>query len=81
LTLLPAGGYSLYEPDGTKRIVEYTADDKNGFNAVVKRVGHAEHPQDYEHAEQRFDLYGDGYKGDETYGHGHGTSWSSVVAY
>lgn len=38
------GGYSLIEPDGTERIVEYTADDKNGFNAVVKKIGHAHHP-------------------------------------
>lgn len=37
------GMYSLYEPDGTKRIVEYTADPKLGFQAVVKRVGHATH--------------------------------------
>lgn len=39
-----SGGYSLYEPDGTKRIVEYTADKHHGFNAVVKKVGHAHHP-------------------------------------
>ncbi|XP_025416733.1 cuticle protein 7-like [Sipha flava] len=32
------GYYSLVEPDGTKRIVEYTADDY-GFNAVVKKEG------------------------------------------
>nr|CAD7590037.1 unnamed protein product [Timema genevievae] len=29
--------YSLVEPDGTRRIVEYTADPHNGFNAVVHR--------------------------------------------
>lgn len=39
------GAYSLAEPDGTTRIVEYTADKHNGFNAVVKRIGHAQHPQ------------------------------------
>ncbi|XP_067001087.2 cuticle protein 19 [Anabrus simplex] len=39
------GSYSLAEPDGTVRIVEYTADDHNGFNAVVKKTGHAVHPQ------------------------------------
>jgi hypothetical protein len=27
------------EPDGSLRVVEYWADDKSGFNAVVKRVG------------------------------------------
>ena len=29
------GEYSLVEPDGSIRTVKYTADDKNGFNAVV----------------------------------------------
>ncbi|XP_026751404.2 cuticle protein 8-like [Galleria mellonella] len=37
------GVYSLHEPDGTVRIVEYHADKHNGFNAVVKREGHAKH--------------------------------------
>ncbi|KAJ2939687.1 hypothetical protein O0L34_g14406 [Tuta absoluta] len=31
------GAYSLYEPDGAKRTVEYTADAIHGFNAVVRR--------------------------------------------
>ncbi|XP_022203732.2 cuticle protein 21 [Nilaparvata lugens] len=36
------GSYSLVEPDGTKRTVEYTADPHNGFNAVVHKepAGH-----------------------------------------
>ncbi|KAK9739561.1 Insect cuticle protein [Popillia japonica] len=38
------GSYSLHEPDGTIRTVHYTADDHNGFNAVVTRSGHAAHP-------------------------------------
>uniref|UniRef100_A0A3F2Z4P2 Cuticle protein 19 n=1 Tax=Glossina palpalis gambiensis TaxID=67801 RepID=A0A3F2Z4P2_9MUSC len=38
------GSYSLKESDGTTRVVEYTADDHNGFNAVVKKVGVASHP-------------------------------------
>lgn len=38
------GSYSLVEPDGTKRTVEYTADHHNGFNAVVHRE-HNIHPQ------------------------------------
>ncbi|XP_023954668.2 cuticle protein 7-like [Bicyclus anynana] len=37
------GFYSLHEPDGTVRRVEYTADAHNGFNAVVHREGHARH--------------------------------------
>ncbi|CAH2104905.1 unnamed protein product [Euphydryas editha] len=39
------GSYSLSEPDGTVRVVDYTADDVRGFNAVVKRIGNAAHPQ------------------------------------
>lgn len=41
------GQYSLVEPDGTVRTVDYTADDKNGFNAVVKHTGTAVHPDVY----------------------------------
>ncbi|KAF7286739.1 hypothetical protein GWI33_004362 [Rhynchophorus ferrugineus] len=37
------GSYTLQEPDGTHRIVEYTADKHNGFRAVVRHVGHAHH--------------------------------------
>lgn len=33
------GAYSLVEPDGNIRLVEYTADPVRGFNAVVKRTG------------------------------------------
>ncbi|XP_038104426.1 cuticle protein isoform X2 [Culex quinquefasciatus] len=31
------GSYSLVEADGTRRIVDYTADPHNGFNAVVRK--------------------------------------------
>ncbi|XP_048507682.1 cuticle protein 7-like [Athalia rosae] len=33
------GRYSLVEPDGTRRVVEYKADDLSGFNAVVHKEG------------------------------------------
>ncbi|KAM3965459.1 uncharacterized protein ACR2FA_000296 [Aphomia sociella] len=33
------GYYSLVQPDGTQRIVEYTADKEHGFNAVVRYEG------------------------------------------
>lgn len=33
------GQYSLVEPDGSVRTVDYTADDVNGFNAVVTKSG------------------------------------------
>uniref|UniRef100_A0A182PIS6 Uncharacterized protein n=1 Tax=Anopheles epiroticus TaxID=199890 RepID=A0A182PIS6_9DIPT len=32
------GKYTLDQPDGTKRVVEYEADDKNGFEAIVKEI-------------------------------------------
>ncbi|XP_039968729.1 larval cuticle protein A2B-like [Bactrocera neohumeralis] len=32
------GEYSLVDADGFKRVVQYTADPVNGFNAVVNRV-------------------------------------------
>lgn len=31
------GQYSLVDPDGTRRVVDYTADPVNGFNAVVSK--------------------------------------------
>lgn len=31
------GSYSLTDPDGTRRTVDYTADPVNGFNAVVRK--------------------------------------------
>jgi hypothetical protein len=37
------GEYTLVEADGTHRIVSYKADDKNGFEAVVKNIGKAHH--------------------------------------
>lgn len=41
------GTYTLVETDGTKRVVEYEADDKNGFNAVVHKIGTPKH-EEYE---------------------------------
>ncbi|KAJ8731872.1 hypothetical protein PYW08_014602 [Mythimna loreyi] len=45
------GVYSLHQPDGTIRVVEYHADKKTGFNANVKYIGHAEHivPEHHHH--------------------------------
>ncbi|CAG9771838.1 unnamed protein product [Ceutorhynchus assimilis] len=51
------GEYSLKEPDGTIRIVKYTADDHNGFNAVVIRKGHAVHPSVIHHQALSKDLF------------------------
>lgn len=34
---LVQGSYSLVDPDGTRRTVDYSADAVNGFNAVVRK--------------------------------------------
>ncbi|KAF2899375.1 hypothetical protein ILUMI_06801 [Ignelater luminosus] len=39
------GQYSLVEPDGSIRTVDYTADPVNGFNAVVSKTAPLVHPQ------------------------------------
>lgn len=74
------GGYSLQEPDGTTRLVEYTADKHNGFNAIVKKIGHAHHPQVYaKHEEQGYGFGGAEHSyGDHHHGHGHATSYSTL---
>ncbi|XP_035917506.1 cuticle protein 19-like [Anopheles stephensi] len=41
------GAYTLHEADGTERVVEYKSDGHNGFEADVKKVGHAHHPEKY----------------------------------
>lgn len=38
------GQYSMLESDGSRRVVDYTADDQNGFNANVRREGWSHHP-------------------------------------
>uniref|UniRef100_A0A1A9UQF4 Uncharacterized protein n=1 Tax=Glossina austeni TaxID=7395 RepID=A0A1A9UQF4_GLOAU len=43
------GHYSFTEADGTTRIVEYSADKHNGFQAIVKHVGHATHEKVEDH--------------------------------
>lgn len=40
-----SGQYSLVEPDGSIRTVDYTADPINGFNAVVTKSGPTVHAQ------------------------------------
>lgn len=47
------GSYSLVEPDGSKRIVDYTSDKHLGFNAVVKKIGHHGH-----HSVEHFPSHG-----------------------
>ncbi|KAJ0171996.1 hypothetical protein K1T71_012759 [Dendrolimus kikuchii] len=70
------GSYTLVETDGTKRVVEYEADDKNGFNAVVHKIGTPKHeeyhakpahePVQYQHDYGHFD---EGFVPVGAYGH------------
>ncbi|EDW49785.1 histidine-rich glycoprotein [Drosophila sechellia] len=62
------GGYTMKEADGRTRIVEYTADAHNGFQATVKHVGHASHLEHNSHSHGQ--QYG--------HGHGHATSYVDV---
>uniref|UniRef100_A0A182J518 Uncharacterized protein n=1 Tax=Anopheles atroparvus TaxID=41427 RepID=A0A182J518_ANOAO len=48
------GVYSLYEPDGTERVVVYRADKHNGFEAHVKHISHEVHPQLHGHQEHAY---------------------------
>ena len=75
------GEYTLDEADGTKRVVEYQADKHNGFNAVVKKIGHAYHPQVY-HSEPSY-YHEPTYYKQPTYGYkqpayGYASSYSKL---
>ena len=37
------GQYSMMEADGSRRVVDYTADNENGFNANVRKKGWSRH--------------------------------------
>ncbi|CAG9835754.1 unnamed protein product [Diabrotica balteata] len=63
------GGYTLKEADGTHRVVKYKSSPHNGFEAVVERVGHAQHPAHYGH----------GHGGHGHGGHGGATSYVGVT--
>ncbi|XP_050307139.1 uncharacterized protein LOC126743910 [Anthonomus grandis grandis] len=60
------GQYSVVEPDGSIRTVEYTADNHNGFNAVVRRTAPIEQ-HELEHHAVGNDGYGHEYEEDEQY--------------
>ncbi|XP_055627319.1 uncharacterized protein LOC129769233 [Toxorhynchites rutilus septentrionalis] len=51
------GHYSVVEPDGSIREVDYTADSKTGFNAVVKTHGPNAHPVADEDDHYRYDEH------------------------
>uniref|UniRef100_A0A1A9WG97 Uncharacterized protein n=1 Tax=Glossina brevipalpis TaxID=37001 RepID=A0A1A9WG97_9MUSC len=63
------GTYSLKEADGSTRVVDYTADKHNGFNAVVKQLGHVVQPKVYTHVELPYHDYEH---------HGHANSYAHV---
>lgn len=46
------GSYSLIDPDGSRRIVEYTADEHSGFNAVVRTEHGAAPPYQHHQLQQ-----------------------------
>lgn len=51
------GEYSLDEADGTKRVVKYTADKHNGFQAHVQRIGHAKHDHGHHHHNNDYKVH------------------------
>jgi Insect cuticle protein len=72
------GEYSLDEADGTKRVVSYTSDKHNGFNAVVKKIGHAHHSEAYQpHVYHQAPYHHDSYN-HEPYQHGYASSYSKL---
>nr|CAD7452299.1 unnamed protein product [Timema tahoe] len=72
------GSYSLVEPDGTRRIVDYTADPVNGFNAVVHKEGAAVHaPVAVAHAAPALSYAA---RPALAYGAGHGLAYSAAPA-
>ncbi|KAH1013868.1 hypothetical protein HUJ04_002796 [Dendroctonus ponderosae] len=48
------GSYTVAEPDGTLRIVHYSADPHNGFNAIVTKAGKSIHPDNYASHESHY---------------------------
>ncbi|XP_025191621.1 uncharacterized protein LOC112591897 [Melanaphis sacchari] len=65
------GYYSLMEPDGSIRLVEYTADSKNGFQATVKKIGSSHHPNTVTHHLNTANHGGDGVYAPNYHGGGH----------
>ncbi|KAJ8714665.1 hypothetical protein PYW07_002890 [Mythimna separata] len=62
------GSYSLVQPDGVQRIVDYTASEEHGFNAVVRKLqthmlsrkliaGYDSVPIDIEKQEQKVSIH------------------------
>ncbi|XP_058981794.1 adult-specific cuticular protein ACP-20-like [Musca domestica] len=71
------GSYSLKESDGTTRVVKYTSDKKNGFEATVEKIGHANH------ADEKQNHYDHGHSAnhDDYYGRGEASSYIVVKSH
>lgn len=74
----------MREPDGTTRVVKYKSGPHSGFEAVVERIGHAEHPVHYGgHGGYGAGGYGGyggyGYGNGGFGGHGAATSWVAPI--
>lgn len=67
----------MKEADGTERIVEYVADGKNGFNAVVKKVGHPHQHQHHHENAVPVTHFGHGF-GDKSHGIFNGPGFSGT---
>ncbi|XP_058975979.1 adult-specific cuticular protein ACP-22-like [Musca domestica] len=70
------GSYSLKESDGTTRVVNYSSDKKNGFEATVHKIGHAHHDEQSHH-----DYGHHGHSEYSHSGHGKATSYVSVKSH
>lgn len=68
------GMYTVLEPDGTTRIVEYKAGKHTGFQATVRYIGHAKHPAHHDkHGKVDHGVAGGfSYIGDSHWGYGSG---------
>lgn len=47
----------MKEADGTTRVVKYEADPLTGFHATVKRIGHAQHPDNHQSYIKQINYY------------------------
>lgn len=66
------GGYEFKEPDGTHRVVKYISGPHKGFEAIVERRGHAQHPGHHGHGYGGTSYVGVTHWGNQgDAGHGH----------
>jgi len=77
------GSYSLLQPDGVIRTVNYVVDPKGGFQAEVLNKGHAHHGKGdghaYAHGHGHHGGYAHGHGHHGGYAHGHGHGYANVA--